>query len=247
LLQLVVTALKWLWGLVVKLIAFLISLLPKPEPGQLPLPVPSPGEVQPSEEVTVWHMPELLRRSLTSGWGIVWIGLILLALWRISSSIFGWLRRRFSSLAGAEYEAMPGAFKTDFMNWLKRIVFRLLGIRLPFQSGRKSTSSTPEAASVRELYRRFLHWAAAGGYPRHVSQTPHEYLGKLADLLPEARQDLAFITQQYVSARYGIWSQTADELSQLRQSWHNVKQNNLRQISSEHNKGQEASINGQSR
>ena len=62
---------------------------------------------------------------------------MLLALWRISSSIFGWLRRRLSSMAGAEFEPMPGAFKTDFRNWLKRIVLRLLGIRLPFRSRKK--------------------------------------------------------------------------------------------------------------
>jgi len=81
---------------------------------------------------------------------------------------------------------------------------------------------------VRELYRRFLRWAAASGFPRRTSQTPHEYFHTLADLLPEARQELAFITQQYVSARYGTVPQTEDELRQLRQSWHKVKQNDLK-------------------
>ena len=247
LLQLFATALKWLWGLAVKLIIFLLSLLPEPEPGQLPpLSAPSPLGMEPSEELKLWHMPELLRRGLISGWNILWIGLILVTLWRISSGIFGWLRRRLSGMGGAEFESMPGAFRTDLRNWLKRIVFRLLGIRLPFKSERKSDSSTPEAASVRELYRRFLHWAAAGGYPRRTHQTPHEYLGTLADLLPESQPDLAFITQQYVSARYSTLPQTAAELHQLRQSWHRVKQNNLKQVSREHTSRQEASINGQS-
>ena len=106
--------------------------------------------------------------------------------------------------------------------------------------GRQPAPSTPEAASVRELSRRFLSWAAGGGYPRHMSQTPDEYLYVLSELLPEARQDLAFMTQQYVSARYGDQPHTVDELRQLKQSWQRVKQNNLKQISGEHARGQEA-------
>lgn len=176
-------------------------------------------------------MPESVRRGLQSGWTILFLGLFLVALWRISSSIFSWLRRRLSGTGGAEYEAMPGAFRADLLSWLKRIVRRLLGIRLLFPWGRKSGSIMPEAASVRELYRRFLRWAAAGGFPRRTSQTPHEYFHTLADLLPEVRQELAFITRQYVSARYGTVPQTEDELRQLRQSWHKVKQNDLKQMS----------------
>jgi hypothetical protein len=68
----------------------------------------------------------------------------------------------------------------------------------------------------------------------------------LADLLPEARQDLAFITQQYTLARYGTMTQTADELQQLRQSWHKVRQLNLKQMSIEHARGKEPRVNGQS-
>ena len=245
LLQLVVVGLKWLWGLVLKLVALIASLLPEPEPSGLPPPVPPAPEMEPSEWSKLWSLPEPVRRGLQSGWSILFFGLILVALWRISSGIFGWLRRRLSSAVGAEFESMPGAFRADLLNWLKRIVLRLLGIRLPFQLGRKSGSIMAEAASVRELYRRFLRWAAASGFPRHISQTPQEYFYTLADLLPEARQDLAFITRQYVSARYGTLPQTEDELRQLRESWHNVKQNNLRQISREQARGQEMSINGQ--
>ncbi len=231
LLQIVVDGLKWLWGLIMKLVALIISLLPEPEPSGLPPPVPATPDMEPAEWSRIWHMPESVRRGLQSGWTILFLGLFLVALWRISSSIFSWLRRRLSGTGGAEYEAMPGAFRADLLSWLKRIVRRLLGIRLLFPWGRKSGSIMPEAASVRELYRRFLRWAAAGGFPRRTSQTPHEYFHTLADLLPEVRQELAFITRQYVSARYGTVPQTEDELRQLRQSWHKVKQNDLKQMS----------------
>lgn len=244
LLQIVVDGLKWLWGLIMKLVALIVSLLPEPEPSELPPPAPPAPEMEPSAGFKLWSMPESVRRFLQSGWSILFFGIFLVALWRISTDIFRWLRRRFPGRAGAEYEAMPGAFRADLLSWLKRIVLGLFGVRRLFQRGKRPTM--PEVASVRELYRRFLRWTAAGGYPRHIYQTPHEYLYTLADLLPEARQDLAFMTQQYVSARYGTLPQTEDELRQLRESWRKVKQNNLKQMSRNQARGQEVNVNGQS-
>jgi hypothetical protein len=68
-----------------------------------------------------------------------------------------------------------------------------------------------------------------------MSQTPFEYCYTLVDLLPEAQEDLDFITQQYVTARYGTSLPTEDELHQLRQSLQNIKQNRLKR---------EVSLNG---
>jgi hypothetical protein len=233
LLQLIATGLKWLWGMVMNLVAFLISLLPEPEPSDLPAPAPATPDIEPSGWSKLWSLPESVRRGLQSGWTVLFVVLFLVALWRISSDIFRWLRRKFPGRAGAEFETMPGAFRADLLGWLRSIVRKLFGIRLPFQLGKKSGSIIPEAASVRELYRRFLRWAADSGYPRRISQTPNEYFCTLADLLPEARQELALITQHYVSARYSTLPQTKSELNQLRQSWHRVKQSNLKQISHE--------------
>ena len=39
-LQLVLSALKWVWGLIMKLMAFLVNLLPESEPGELPSTMP---------------------------------------------------------------------------------------------------------------------------------------------------------------------------------------------------------------
>ena len=46
--------------------------------------------------------------------------------------------------------------------------------------------------------------------------------------MPEAQGDLDLITEQYVRTRYGASLPTEDELHQLRQSWRNVSQNNLK-------------------
>ena len=216
-----------IWALIMKVMAFLASLFPEPEPAELP-PMPSMPAMEPEEGFKLWTMPEWLRSGLRFGWTVLMVGLILFALWRISSDIFRWLRRRLAGMAGAEFEPLPGAFKADFLSLLKRILFKLLGLKLPFRLRAKEGAVPPEIASVRQIYRQFLRWAAAGGYPRHISQTPHEYCYTLVGLLPEAREDLDLVTQQYVRARYGAWLPTGDELDELSQAWHRVKQTRLK-------------------
>ncbi|GAI27181.1 unnamed protein product, partial [marine sediment metagenome] len=115
---------------------------------------------------------------------------------------------------------------------------------LLFRLGARTRAVLPEIASVRQIYRQLLRWTAAGGYPRHISQTPYEYLYALAHLLPDVQGDLDLITQQYVKVRYGALLPTEDELHQLRQSWHRVKQNQLKQSKSEHNLEREANLDG---
>ena len=120
------------------------------------------------------------------------------------------------------------------MNLLKRILRRLLGLRLPFRLQAKPASIPPEAASVRQIYRQLLRWAATGGYPRHAAQTPNEYLYALAGLLPEAQEDLGFITHQYVRTRYGASPPSDEDLRRLARTWQQVKQNQLKHVDIAH-------------
>jgi hypothetical protein len=223
LLQLIVAALKWVWGIILKIMDFLASLMPAPEPSELPEPVPMPA-IEPSEESGLWTMPEFLRSGLRLAWSIMMAGLLLFALWRISTALIGWLRRRLAATGGAEYEQMPGAFRADLLRFLKNLLLRLLGLRRLFRRKAGAEPIVPEIASVRQIYRQFLSWAAAFGFPRQMSQTPHEYLYEMVRWLPEAEGDMDLITQQYVRARYGARLLTEDELHQLKQSWYNVKQ-----------------------
>ena len=227
LLQLAVAALKWLLGLILKLMALIASLFPEPEPAELPPAMPMP-EMEPSEGFKLWTLPEPVRNGLRIGLYVLWIGLIVIALWRVSSDVFGWLRRKLAGMAGAEFESLPGAFRADLLGWFKRIYHKLLGLRLPIRSGARGRSVLPEIASVRQIYRQLLRWSSAAGWPRHVSQTPYEYLHALGQLVPEVQADLDLITNQYVRARYGALLLTEDELHQLSQSWRNVRQNKLK-------------------
>jgi hypothetical protein len=228
LLQLVMTFIKWVGGLLSKLVDFLYNLFPHPEiPPEL-MPTESNMESQLAAVEHPWRLSDTLRENIGIGWSIVMIGLMLLCLWRLSTSIFGWLRRKLASMAGAEFETMPGAFRTDLLAFLKRILSRLLKFRLPFRIGARAGTILPEIASVRQIYRHLLRWAATAGYPRQLSQTPREYSYVLVGLLPEAQQDLDLITQQYVRTRYGTSLPADFEIRQLTESWQRVKQNKLK-------------------
>jgi len=234
LLQLVWDGLKWIWELIMKAIAFIASLFPEPEPAELPPLTPMP-EIEPSEGFNWWIMSESVRGGLRIGWYVLVFGFLIYALWKISSQIFSWLRRKLASMTGAELEPLPSSFRADFLILLKRILRRLLGLRLSFLFGWKSRSILPEKiASVRQIYRQLLQWAASSGYPRLIFQTPQEYLNTLVDLLPQAQEDLDFITQQYVSMRYGLSLPTEDKLNQLRESWHKIRQNHLKRQGNEY-------------
>ena len=60
-----------------------------------------------------------------------------------------------------------------------------------------------EPTTARSVYRRFLTWANKKLAPRESWQSPHEYLAILAGLIPDAAPELAYITDNYVQARYG--------------------------------------------
>ncbi len=228
LLQVVLNALKWavgiVWGAFVKLMLWLASLIPEPKPMPLPASPSMPGG-NPDEGFTL-EMPEVLRTALRIGVSVLFLGFVLAALWQVSSQILAWLRRKLSSMEGVEIEPLSGAFLADLLNFLKRLLFKLLKLKLPIRL--RGRAAAPEINTVRQIYRQLLRWAAAGGYPRHLSQTPHEYRYALAGVLPEARADLDLITRQYISARYGLAPPTENELAQLKESWHNIKENRLK-------------------
>jgi len=233
-LQLVLIPFKWLWGMFWKGIEFLLSLFPASEPVELP-----PGMVAPempqmeSDGFKMWTIPASLRTWLRIGYTIFISGFLLCALWRISSQILGWLRRRLTP-AEAEVESLPGALRADLLSLLKRAMLKLLKLSLLLRRQRKPEPFSSGTSAVRQIYRQFLGWAAKNGWPRQLFQTPHEYLYALEDLLPVAQQELRLITEQYVSARYSPLSPTDEELYQLKQSWHQLRKNRLKKPDSEH-------------
>ena len=123
---------------------------------------------------------------------------------------------------------MKGAFKIDLLNWLKRLLSRIPGIkfRMPHKAGNRDLP--PEIASVRQLYSELLRWGAEKGHSRRKSQTPNEYREELGQLIPENQDGLSFITHQYIHARYGSASPTEEDLSRLKQDWQRIKKSGLK-------------------
>jgi hypothetical protein len=158
------------------------------EDAPLPVPIPISG-------IVLW----IGRFILFLGW----LALILLALWTISENILKWLRGRMALSEGVEEESLRGAFREDLKRLLRAIFGRIAAVIERFRLRMERRPLDPGIAGVRQAYRRLLALAAAGGCVRKPARTPHEHLAALTSWLPEASGEFAYITGQYVAARYG--------------------------------------------
>src|SRR5690606_10311363 len=81
--------------------------------------------------------------------------------------------------------------------------------RRPKRTIPMAVAATPAAdpqqeilAGVRAVYRAFLIWADEQGMPRYRSETPDEFLRRLAGRFPEVQPESTLLTERYVTARY---------------------------------------------
>ncbi len=218
---------------------------------EIPLPTDMVAEpVPPSsqEELPIWEyfgwsirLRDILRFIMM----IFFILVFSLTIWRLSSLFLNMLRSRMTVTAGADVEHLDGAFEEDVLNFFKRIWLRLLEflhLRRPASSSAITLSGIPEIDAVRGTYRDLTRWAGARGLPRFSFQTPFEYLYALEDAIPEAQQDLRFITSQYIGSRYGLVIPGEGELSKLKNSWQRVKHSPVKKESARLTKAKKASL-----
>ncbi len=225
-LSLLAAAGQWIWAWIVKFFIFLGELVPSPKPAELPPGARLPQMKGPPEEPFVLFS-ESVREVLRFIWGAGVISLLLAALWRISAQIFGWFRQKMGAMADAEVEPLPGAFREDLLNFLKKLL-RIFGFAWPFGKGRSVEPHLPGVYLVRKTYRQLSAWAAKKGQARNKAQTPYEYLPGLVAWLPERGGDFTFITEAYVRARYSLSAPNESGLEELRQSWQRVRQTRLK-------------------
>ncbi|MFC1945629.1 DUF4129 domain-containing protein [Chloroflexota bacterium] len=227
------TVLEFIWAGILKVLEFLASLMP--DTGEVDLPIPeAPPPAASDDNGFSLRMPEWARTALTSGWLIIMSGLILLALWRISTEILRHLRLMMGGRSGTEYESLAGSFRDD-MRGLFRRMFGWLKLFKRIRWRRDAAPAGQAVTSVRQTYRHFLRWAAAGGYPRELAQTPCEYRDMIGGLLPELSQDIDAITAQYVSTRYGEASPAPPELQLMNHSWQRLRQVKLKKMKGQNN------------
>jgi hypothetical protein len=223
LVQLLLIPFKWIWGLFMQAMDFLASLFGNPPPpAETPPPVAAPSTGGGDE-----FMPELIPRTLRDVLRLVsfsfMLGMIVFALWRMSSDLAKWLRRKLTTTQGVEVESLPSGFKADLLALLKRIMAKLHGLMHIFHRQKSKKPLPRETASVRDIYRQFLRWTARKGCPMKPHQTPSEHLRTMEHLLPAAQDDLRFITQQYLHARYSPSPPGDSVLNQLTQAWRRLK------------------------
>jgi hypothetical protein len=224
-LSILATAGQWIWAWIVKFFIFLGELIPPPKPAELPPGARMTPIKGPTEEPFILFS-ESVRDVIRFIWGAGVISLLLVALWRISSQIFEWFRRKMGGMGDAQVEPLPGAFRQDLRNFLKKLL-RIFGFAWPFRRGKRTEPLPAGAELVRKTYRQLSAWAAKKGHARNPAQTPYEFLQGLTLWLPERRGDLTSITEQYVRTRYGLSVPTESGLDELKQSWQRVRQTRL--------------------
>ena len=242
LLHLLLDALRWLWVIILKIIGFLLSLLPESAPAEPPPSIPMPmPEGPPSETFHPWTLPEPIRDILGKLVMFGLLALILLAMYRVFSDI--WHRLRSVMSGGATIEPLSMTFRANILSALMRFVYRALGILFPWRLAHRHKKVTEcqseEVSSIRHVYRSLLRWGAEAGCPRRVNETPYEYLETLEPVLPtDGQGQLSCITEAYVTARYRQNWESGEPLQQVKESWEKLRRFKLKKA------GQEGTLHG---
>jgi len=153
----------------------------------------------------VQRNPGLLRALTTRG-PLAWLLMQLSWLWRDTRVWAGQVTERARTLLRRPITIRPA---------------RLPALRL----GRLAPREL-----VRYFYRSTLRRAAEGGLPRRRAQTPYEYSATLAKHLPEARHDIAELTDAFVVAEYSPRPVADADAQRARRPWERVRRR-LRNLS----------------
>jgi hypothetical protein len=234
LIQLILQGLKWLWETFEKFMQWLASLFPPSVQQDEPVPgMEMPGGAIP-EETHKFHFPEWFAPTMKMVWTVMILSLVLLAIWRITSQIFAWMRRKAGD-TGGESESLKVSFWQDCLNWWKRMFSGMLriirrGAALP------QTGITSEASSVRQIYSQWLRRMASAGYPRRKEQTPLEYQSGVEDLFSRQKEAVNAITSEYMQVRYGGAAPSVQEIESMKEQWSILKKADLKRRAPDKNK-----------
>jgi len=145
--------------------------------------------------------PELLE-ALTTQRPIRALRDFLIALWR-----------RLLGLAEAASERIPRQLS---LPWA-----RPRSPKRPFRFLRLGALSSRQR--ILYYYLSIVERARRQGYPRRSSETPYEYDATLGPKLPEAQQELTWLTQAFVEARYSRRTFDREQERRVRAIWKRVR------------------------
>ncbi|MCU0493259.1 MAG: DUF4129 domain-containing protein [Chloroflexaceae bacterium] len=196
--------------------------LPPPEPLVLPPPPPAPPAPPANTDVPV--LPSL----------IFWLCMALLvgyALW-ITLQRHPGVRHAWQVLRSGP---LHGLFARLAALWhgvqhYSHLVAERIGSQFqptpPTNTSRQPQLRLSRLAPrelVRYFYRSTLERATRAGFSRRPSQTPGEYGARLAEQLPEARDDIATLTEAYQRATYSPRPPGAAETKTMKKPWQRLR------------------------
>jgi len=223
--QLLLTPIFWIWDLLGRILAFLMSLLPTPEIAPMPqMPMPAmPAGAEAAREIEWGEAVRTIARTIFNVTLAVIVGWALL---RNLVELLRWLSRRLGQSEGIIHERSDFNVLNDLRDLIRAIadLFRALWFRLgaPFRKAGPD-HLPPEVRAVRTLYARLLTWAGKRGWRKPAGQTPYEFLDTLRDALPQLEPDLAALTDGYVAVRYGAARPRPDALRGLNENWRRIR------------------------
>jgi len=223
-LLIILTPVFWLWDLIVAIVQFLISLLPESEEivlltGPQPAPRPQQG-VDVMDFFGDWVRP--IARFM---FYFAFCGMMGAALFRNLNDLIRWLNRRRVVTPGITFERSAFGLMDDLRDILAaciHLIEQLWQRVLKFFGSHKRAAPRGERV-VRDTYARLLRWAARLGFPRAPNQTPHDFLPVLQRLLPDADRDLTFVTECYVTVRYGTTRANPELIRGMKDSWSRIR------------------------
>lgn len=235
LLHLILNILKWIGDKIGTAIMFLVNLFPY----EISSDITPPGETlspSPREEIIdlskILHIPVHIRiigqRIFVS---LFMVG-VLVAVYRVFVDV--WRRLRRHNTSNVIVESIHGNILIDLLSSLLQLFHYLLNILCSlwkYLKHKTIVEQPHEINSVRQIYRNLLRWGAAGGYSRHISQTPYEYLETMREILPVNEQAmLSQITDIYIVARYGHKLVKLELLQEIEENWKILRQYKLKMV-----------------
>lgn len=220
---------------IVTAIMFLVNLFPY----EISSDIAPPGETlspSPREEIIdlskILHIPVHIRiigqRIFVS---LFMVG-VLVAVYRVFVDV--WRRLRRHNTSNVIVESIHGNILIDLLSSLLQLFHYLLNILCSlwkYLKHKAIVEQPHEINSVRQIYRNLLRWGAAGGYSRHISQTPYEYLETMREILPVNEQAmLSQITDTYIVARYGHKLVKLELLREIEENWKILRQYKLKMV-----------------
>ncbi len=79
------------------------------------------------------------------------------------------------------------------------------------------------AAKIRRIYIQLMKMCEDLGFPRTLSQTPHEFLPTLEHYMPTHIDDLVRITDAYVRTRYGEYPEHREDIVAFASAWRRIR------------------------